>query len=360
MTNNIVSVQPTGGALDPERYQTFELAKENDTVLGGDNIAKIRSYAAYARAQAQAIHKTIAATEGIDDVAAIKQETTETAQTFAKVGIYADQRIGEILRGMEQAKRGPKVNSDASEKTKADAIADAGIPKSQAYDLQKLAANPDVVQAVLDKAEAEGRIPSRQQVLDAIRERDAARADAATARKVGETLKRERDEAREDAEGYGEEISDLQEEIAALEKQADKAYEDGYNAATRSAQPRVVERVVESDAAKKRISDLEHERDVYLSDVQKLRKRNEDMRKKLEQANALIGEKQRNDSAEWDIAALTTATNNYLRQYGGRAWAFDQFYRVDETTQAEFTKAISNLAAFATNLAQMIKEQTNE
>ena len=26
-----------------------------------------------------------------------------------------------------------------------------------AYDLQKLAANPDVVQAVLDKAEAEGR-----------------------------------------------------------------------------------------------------------------------------------------------------------------------------------------------------------
>ena len=76
---------------------------------------------------------------------------------------------------MEQAKRGPKVNSDASEKTKADAIAEAGIPKSQAYDLQKLAANPDVVQAVLDRAEAEGRIPSRKQVLDAIRERNEAR-----------------------------------------------------------------------------------------------------------------------------------------------------------------------------------------
>lgn len=172
-----------------------------------------------------------------------------------------------------------------------------------------------------------------------------------------EQAERERDEAREDAEGYGEEIRDLQEEIAALEKQNDKAYEDGYKAATRNAQPQVVTREVESEASKKRISDLEHERDVYLSDVQKLRKRNEDMRTELDKAKVLIGEKQRNDSAEWDIATLTTATNNYLRQYGGKAWAFDQFYRVDETTQAEFVKAINNLAAFAQNLAQLIQEK---
>jgi hypothetical protein len=33
---------------------------------------------------------------------------------------------------------------------------------------------------------------------------------------------------------------------------------------------------------------------------------------------------------------------------------------VDEVTQTEFVKAINNLAAFAKNLAQMIKEQTNE
>lgn len=116
----------------------------------------------------------------------------------------------------------------------------------------------------------------------------------------------------------------------------------------------------ESEATRKRISDLEHERDIYFEDVQKLRKRNEDMRRELDHANTLIGEKQRDDSAQWDIEALTVATNNYLRQYGGKAWAFDQFYRVDEVTQSEFTKAISNLAAFAQNLAQMIKEQNNE
>lgn len=336
--NSIQAFQPSDGALSAEHYQTFELAKENDSVLGGDNIAQIRSYAAYARAQAQAIHKTIAATNGIDDVAAIKSEATETAQTFAKVGIYADQRIGEILRELptRAGKRTDLTSSTVQEEvTKTDALKESGISRTQAYDLQALAANPDVVQAVLDKAEQDGTIPSRSQVLKAIQERDMAR-------KVADKLKAERDEARE--------------EVAALEKQNDELFDK----ANAEQQPQVIERVVESDAAKKRIRDLEHERDLYLSDVQKLRRRNEDMRKELNKAKVLIGEKQRNDSAEWDIAALTAATNNYLRQYGGKAWAFDQFYRVDEVTRAEFVKAINNLAAFAQNLAQMIKEQTSE
>ena len=336
--NSIQAFQPSDGALSAEHYQTFELAKENDSVLGGDNIAQIRSYAAYARAQAQAIHKTIAATNGIDDVAAIKSEATETAQTFAKVGIYADQRIGEILRELptRAGKRTDLTSSATQEEvTKTEALKESGISRTQAYDLQALAANPDVVQAVLDKAEQDGTIPSRSQVLKAIQERDMAR-------KVADKLKAERDEARE--------------EVSVLEKQNDELY-DRANAAQ---QPQFIERVVESDAAKKRIRDLEHERDLYLSDVQKLRRRNEDMRKELDKAKVLIGEKQRNDSAEWDIAALTAATNNYLRQYGGKAWAFDQFYRVDEVTRAEFVKAINNLAAFAQNLAQMIKEQTSE
>lgn len=318
---SIQAFQPNDGALSAEHYQTFELAKENDTVLGGTDIAQIRTYAAFARARAQAVHKSIAAMNRLDDVTATKAEMTETAQTFAKVGIYADQRIGEILRDLPKSNRWKSDSPTGEVDTKADAIKAAGIGNRQAYDLQAMAANPDVVQAVLDKAEAEGRIPSRKQVLEAIKERDDARA-----------------------------------EVAALEKQNDQLYEQA-NAAQ---QPRVIERVVESDAAKKRISELEHLEQLHSSDNQKLRRKLEETRRELEKAKVLIGEKQRNDSAEWDIAALTSATNNYLRQYGGKAWAFDQFYRVDETTQTEFIKAINNLAAFAQNLAQMIKEQFDE
>ncbi len=270
MTDSIVPAQPAGGALSAEHYQTFELAKENDSVLGGDNIAQIRSYAAYARAQAQAIHKTIAATSGIDDVAAIKQEALETEQTFAKVGIYADQRIGEILRELPKGKAGRKPNdSDASEElTKASAIAEAGIPKSQAYDLQKLAANPDVVQAVLDRAEAEGRIPSRKQVLDAIRDRD---------------------EAREDVEQYQRDVQDLQAEIRALEKQNDKLYEranelDAY--IEQHPQHPVVEHVhtveVESEATRNLIKRYESESKRHAEEYESLRHRYESVKSELD------------------------------------------------------------------------------
>lgn len=360
MDNSIVQqVSSNNSALSAEHYQTYEMAKANDDILNGNDIAQIRSYAAYARAQAQAIHKTIAATSGIDDVAAIKAEATETAQTFARVGIYADQRIGEILRGMEQAKRGPKVNSDVSEKTKADAIAEAGIPKSQAYDLQKLAANPEIVELVISNAEIEGTIPSRSQVLKAIKEREDARKDA-------NTFKRQRDEARhavdgyrEDVDGYTKEIGDLQKEIDALEKQVDKAYENGYRAASGNPNPQIVERTVEvvPEDVQRRIKSLEKETERLNAEYQKVWQEKMNLDKKLDQANELLGEKKRTDNAQWDIEVLTTATNNYLRQYGGKAWAFDQFYRVDEITQQEFERAITNLAAFAQNLAQMIQEK---
>lgn len=343
--DGISTVNPNDGALSAEHYQTFELAKENDSVLGGDDMAQIRSYSAFARARAQAIHKTIATMDSIDNVAATKAEMNETAQTFAKVSIYADQRIGEILRELPKAKN-QYDESVVGVPTKREAEKQAGIGHATAIDLQKLAANPDVVQAVIDRAESEGRIPSRQQVIDAIRERDAARADAATARKVGETLKGKLDNA--------------QEEIEALEKQNDELYN---LANTQQVIEHEVVREVapkDYDDVKRRNRELEGSNRLYSDDNQKLRKKLEKARKELDQAKALLGEKGRTDNAQWDIEALTTATNNYLRQYGGKAWAFDQFYRVNETAQAEFVKAINNLAAFAQNLAQMIKEQPNE
>lgn len=362
MTTDIVpQVRPDSTALSAEHYQTFEMAKEHDGILGGNDIAQIRSYAAYARAQAQAIHKTIAATSGIDDVAAIKAEATETAQTFAKVGIYADQRIGEILRELPKATNQHDAQQVVGTPTSTrQAERAAHIDHHTSIDLQAMAANPEVVQAVLDKAEAEGRIPSRKQVLDAIHERDAALAEVETVRAVGDKLKRQRDEAREEAEQLGEDIDDLQREVAALEAQTDRAYEDGYKAAQHQAQqPQVVERRVEvsSAADQRRIKELEHEVHVVNETHQRLRKQLEDTRQQLQQANDLLGESDRTSNARRDIEQLTIATNSYLRNYGGRAWAFDQFDRVDEPTQQEFIKAITSLSAFAQNLAQMIHEK---
>ena len=330
--NGIQAFKPASGALSAESYQTYELAKENDDVLGGDNIAQIRSYAAYARAQAQAIHKTIAATSGIDDVAAIKAEATETAQTFAKVGIYADQRIGEILRELptRQGKRTDLTSVGAP--TKVEAEREAHIDHHTSIDLQAMAANPDVVQAVLDKAEQEGRIASRKQVLDAIHDR-----------KIAEM---ERDNANDAlAEAYR--TSELMEaQIASLQKQVNDKQK-----------PEVVERMVEvpSESDKRRIAELEHERDLYLDNVQKLRKRNEDMRSELGKAKDMLGMDKALQDVRKDVQYLTSATNQYVRQYGGLTWTAASLEQVDAQSLAELRTAAINLATFANALVASLE-----
>ena len=151
---------------------------------------------------------------------------------------------------------------------------------------------------------------------------------------------KERDEARE--------------EVAALERQNDELY------AQKNPEPEVIEREVVREVVpedvQKRIESLEYYKELGEKDNATLRRQLEETRKKLDRAKVLLEEKGYEDNASWDISALTSATNQYLRTYGGKAWAFDQFYRVDEVTQQEFVKAITTLAAFAQNLAQMVSD----
>ena len=341
VTDAIIHPPTSGGALSAEHYQTFEMAKEHDSVLGGDNIAQIRSYAAYARAQAQAIHKTIAATTGLDDVAAIKAEAIETEQTFAKVGLYADQRIGEILRELPKAKN--QWDSTAVEgQTKAEALQDAGISTPTAYQLEKLAANPDLVELVIAQAEIDGTIPSRAQVLKAIKEREDAKKEADMARRVADQLKDERDQARE--------------EVAALEKLNDRAYEDGFKAAgiQQAQQPRVIERTVEVAPAD--YDAIRHERDVYLQDVQRLRKSSEELRRELDRAKDMLGMDKTLQDVRKDVQYLIAATNQYVRQYGGLTWTAASFEQVDATTLQALRKAAINLATFANALVASLED----
>ena len=358
MPNGIIPNNPnTGGALSAEHYQTFELAKEHDSVLGGTDIAQIRTYAAFARARAQAVHKSIATMNRLDDVTATKAEMTETAQTFAKVGIYADQRIGEILRELptRQGKRTDTSSTAIEEVTKAQALKDSGISTPTAYQLEQLAANPDVVQAVLDKAEADGRIPSRKQVLDAIKERDDARETVSMVKKVSDTLKRQRDEAREDNEQYKQDVKDLQEEIRALEKQNDQLFEKA-NAAQ---EPRVITREVVPKQTQERLEWLEHLEQVHTADNQKLRKKNEELRRELDKAKDMLGMDKTLQDVRRDVQYLTTATNAYVRQYGGLTWTVQQLADVDAPTLEELRKAVANLATFSNALATSLEDFTN-
>lgn len=180
------------------------------------------------------------------------------------------------------------------------------------------------------------------------------------------TLKVQRDSAIESFEELATDNESLQNEIAELEakleEQADKAFEKGFKAAEEqqryeSARVKEVVREVVPEEVKRRIESLEYDAQVHADTDQKLRRQLAETRKKLDRAKVLLKEKGYEDNASWDISTLTTATNQYLRMYGGKAWAFDQFYRVDEVTQQEFVKAMTNLAAFSQNIVQIVSDR---
>ena len=160
---------------------------------------------------------------------------------------------------------------------------------------------------------------------------------------------RERDEARDEVSLLGDELDEARREITELEKQNDRLYEQA------NAERPVVERKVE--VVPKDYESLKRENERLTREYQQMWQKKRELDKRLEQANELLGEKDRAHNASRDIEQLTIATNNYLRNYGGKAWAFDEFDRVDEVAQSEFRKAITSLAAFAQNLAQMISDK---
>lgn len=179
------------------------------------------------------------------------------------------------------------------------------------------------------------RIKAAQQ--QAVRERDEAIKQRDKARK-------ERGEARKEANEAEWDAAELRRKLGEMEE------------------PQVIERTVEvvPEDVQRRIEELEYTDRRRSDDYQKLRRRNEELRKELDQAKVLLGEKDRTHNARWDIASITSATNQFIQRYGGHLWAFDQFYRVDEPTQQEFVKAMTNLAAFSQNILQMISEQNLE
>ncbi len=331
--DTIIPANQAGGALkvNAEHYQTFEMAKSYDDVLAGESVAEIRNYCTKLRAGAQLVHSQIALMDNVDDVIASKAELLESEQALAKVAIFGDQRIGELLRKLptKAGQRNDLTSSDVQEEvTKADALEEAGIGKSQAYDLEKLAANPEVVQAVIDKATEEGRVVSRKQVLDAIKERDAAIYDAKVVRRVGETLKQKVDE--------------LKQQVA------------------QQAEPEVVEVVREVvpedyEEMQKRVKSLEHEVKVTNETYQRMRKNLNETRQELYKARDILGMSEQVHEVRRDVQYLITATNGYVRQYGGLTWTAQSLATVDEPTREELTKAVRNLSTFANTLMNFLE-----
>ena len=331
MTDAIITqVTPNSTALSAEHYQTFEMAKANDGIIGGDDIARIRDYAAFVRAKAQSIHKTIAATNSIDDVVTVKKDMTESEQTFAKIGIYCDQRIGEILRELPTKQGARNDITSVGTPTKVEAEKQAGVGHATAIDLQKLAANPEVVEAVIAKATEEGRIVSRKQVLDAIAEKKQA--------------EQQRDEARQEMQDVYLQAENMELEVERLKDQL------------KSRPQHEVVREVVPEETQRRISELEHLERIHQEDNVTLRRQLESVRKELDRAKGILNMGESTREVQNDAEYLVAATNQYVRRYGGLTWTVERLSEIDEITRTELKAAVKNLATFSNALMNSLEE----
>lgn len=162
---------------------------------------------------------------------------------------------------------------------------------------------------------------------------------------------KERDAARDElADAYR--ASELMEaQVASLKRQV-----------AEKPKPEVIERevikeVVPSDyeTTKRKAADLKRDNDRLNREYREMQRKKQESDRKLAQANEILGEKSRTDNAQRDIEQFTASINAFIRQYAGRALAFDQFSRVDGTTQSEFKAAVANMFGFSQNLMQMIE-----
>lgn len=127
-----------------------------------------------------------------------------------------------------------------------------------------------------------------------------------------------------------------------------------------SQEPKVVTKTVEvvPDDYQKTKQDLEFAKytaERTANDLQKLQKKYMDAMEQVGQLSKKLGSNKESDKAERDIQYFTTATNDYIRRYGGHVWAFNEIQNVDETIRTDYLKAIRALDAFAQQMITNIE-----
>jgi len=96
-------------------------------------------------------------------------------------------------------------------------------------------------------------------------------------------------------------------------------------------------------------------------DFNKMKEKAEAAKNEITKLKEEIGSKTESvKSAQKDIEYLTSATNNYLRIYGGHVWAFEEIENISDDIKHDFIKSIKALDSFAQQLIKNIGGNINE
>lgn len=138
-----------------------------------DNLEDLAKFVLIGRAQLKSVREHIKNIDKIGLAKEVHEQKLQEAQEIAEAVLDAEAKIGELTRRMEQTKGARtdiKPMDNGVLKSKAQQLEEIGITEKQKQRFETLARHPETVEKAKADARAEGRIVTRQDVLNRIAE----------------------------------------------------------------------------------------------------------------------------------------------------------------------------------------------
>ena len=136
-----------------------------------DTLEDLSKFVLVGREKLNAVRAEIRAIEKVQLAAEVHQQKLEEAQEIAEAVLDAETKLGELTSKMETAQgfaSSIRSNTATNVKTKTEQIEEIGLDKFQTSRFERMARHPEVVEQAKADARANGRIVTRQDVLNRI------------------------------------------------------------------------------------------------------------------------------------------------------------------------------------------------
>ena len=145
-----------------------ELISSGQTMLP-ETLEDLTQFVLVGKAKVQAYMLKLQAVNRLSVAQEIRDQTLKEAQEVSTALIAAEQRIGELLLSIPKGTGNQYTNANSTRVEKAKVVEKMGYSKDDVSDYQRMAQNPEVVQAVIEKAMEGGEIVTKSSVMREIK-----------------------------------------------------------------------------------------------------------------------------------------------------------------------------------------------
>ena len=164
-----------------------------------DTLEDLSKFVLIGREKLNAVRAEIRAIEKVQLAAEVHEQKLNEAQEIAEAVLDAEAKLGELTSQMEKATANQYTVQSISAVTKQKQLEEIGLTKMQTSRFETLASHPAQVEQAKADARAEGRIVTRQDVLNRI----------APPKNIKQTMREFKEQAREEHREFQETPKDI-------------------------------------------------------------------------------------------------------------------------------------------------------